>query len=45
MLRWLRRFGPSGGNSENIEKKANSPIDPDQMGRIDDAEFEEIDKK
>ncbi|MFC1649998.1 hypothetical protein ACFL2X_00360 [Candidatus Latescibacterota bacterium] len=45
MLRWFRRMGTSDGNSEVTGKKTNAPVDLDQTGRIDDAEFEEIDKK
>ncbi|MFC1551271.1 hypothetical protein ACFL6P_01775 [Candidatus Latescibacterota bacterium] len=47
LLRWFRRLGTSGekGTSGDMGNKANAPVDLGQTGSIDDAEFEEIDKK
>ncbi len=46
LIRWLR--GPqSSGNTrtaDRTKKQANEPVDFEQTGAIDDAEFEEIDR-
>ena len=48
LFRWFRRLGPSSKDSGTVignRKKANTPADMNHTGRIDDAEFEEIDRK
>ena len=47
LLRWFRRLGTSGGKSTPVDigNNANAPVNLGQSGSIDDAEFEEIDKK
>ncbi len=47
LFRWFRRLGSSGKDSGTVignRKKANAPVDINHTGRIDDAEFEEIDR-
>jgi len=53
LFRWFRRLGSSGsprssqgsGTIINNRRNANAPIDINHTGRIDDAEFEEIDRE
>ncbi|MFC1560924.1 hypothetical protein ACFL4V_00445 [Candidatus Latescibacterota bacterium] len=45
LLRWFGRLGSSSKDSSTVignKKKANAHIDINHTGRIDDAEFEEI---
>ena len=48
LFRWFRRLGSSSKESDTVignRKKANAPVDINHAGRIDDAEFEEIDRE
>ena len=48
VARWFRRFNFSPKDTGTVEgnrQKANSPIDINYTGKIDDAEFEEIDSE
>ena len=48
IARWFRRFNFSGKNSDEVTgsgKKTDSPSDINYTGKIDDADFEEIDSE
>ena len=46
--RWIGKYTLFGKNTDKVTdngKKANSPLDINYTGKIDDAEFEEIDSE
>ena len=46
LLRWFRRLSSPDQSSEKVEgekRGANAPLDIDSTGKIEDADFEEID--
>lgn len=46
VARWFRRFNFPPKDTDTVEgnrQNANSPVDMNYTGKIDDAEFEEID--
>ena len=48
IARWFRRFNLPGKNSDEVtgeRKKTDSSIDINYTGKIDDADFEEIDSE
>ncbi len=45
IIKWFLKLGSSGKSAGNVDEKresANTPVDMNQPGKIEDAEFEEI---